>query len=1118
MADDAKRAPTRPEPAEVPATVQMPRGDKTPGRGAPPVMPTQVPAPGVPTDLGPPSMPQEWRYTIGAEIARGGMGRVVEATDAVLGRTVALKEALARDPEALRRFERETAITARLEHPSIVPVHDAGISPGGAPFYVMRKISGRPLEELVGRSEALADRLALVPHIVAASHAVAHAHERGIVHRDIKPSNILVGDLGETIVIDWGLAKTIGEAEDARATGAPVIEVDSLRTRAGIVFGTPGFMAPEQLIGSPADERCDVYALGATLYHLLVRRPPHHAATADAMMRAAAAGAPQPLAELERGVPSELITIVDKALAYKARDRYQNARELAADLQRFLTGQLVASHRYSRRERLVRFVRKNRFSVGVTVAATLALAIGGWLAIGRIVAARDRADAQAKIALAAEKVAEQQREQVTEKNRLLTLSQAHSIEASEPTRAVAMVKPLATSSRWRAVRAIGAAARARGVAFGLPASPHTLELELGATGTLAVAVGDDGAIRLFDLAKRTSRVVLRAPAVPALAHLAGGDRTLVVASGSALAVVDVATGARHDIPAAAPIAALAVAGPTAYWIDTGHAVWSAPLDGGAPAQIAVGEPAASLAASPDGRWLAIAGAAHLMIVDRTQPDHAPFVITEGAAHAFAWAPDSSLLVSLLGGDLIAVATAPAPTIIHREMVGNRYTAAFTDGNIYSAGPTGIALVAGDQEPRKLAGEFTLELCVARRATIVTAGTHGTIAVMSDDGDQVLQSPVERIAHVAASPAGPWLVASAEHELLVWNLDALQPQRVGPAYPSGAAFVSGDDLLVTSADAPAQWLDLASGAATPLGPLPDLVALVPAPDHNAAVVIDATHHAQLVARTGPPVDLGDDVAHAAYAGPDALVLARGSGELALRDAHGQVTSLGRLPAGARALAANTAWIAAALPDGTLWRRKVTGGAAATLQTGDGAAPGAFALAGDGTVLFTAGASVHGWRPDGTNASLGGLAASGRDGGSIVRLALVGGDQVLAVAGDGTAALVGLAAPGDVHALSTPVPPGASLAADGTLLAAVTPAGALEVIDPVADEAWIVADPEGRSLANARLSPDGRRVLATTPRGVLVWTLDLPGDPAATARWLDAMTDATDHGPAAALGWQ
>ena len=192
-------------------TMQLPAG-VVPDSAAVPVMPTVMPNTAAPMPPStPPAMPQDARYTEAKEIARGGMGRVVEAKDTVLGRTVALKEALSHDPEALRRFQRETRITARLEHPSIVPVHDAGFSPSGAPFYVMRKIGGRPLEELVGLYGALPDRLALVPHIVAAAHAVAHAHERGVVHRDIKPSNILVGELGETILIDWGFAKVMGE-------------------------------------------------------------------------------------------------------------------------------------------------------------------------------------------------------------------------------------------------------------------------------------------------------------------------------------------------------------------------------------------------------------------------------------------------------------------------------------------------------------------------------------------------------------------------------------------------------------------------------------------------------------------------------------------------------------------------------------------------------------------------------------------------------------------------------------------------------------------------------------------------------------------------------------------
>ena len=1107
MDDDAKRTPA-PEPEPVLGTVQMPRGAKL-EVGPPPVMPTQVPAPGAAVAAGPPpAMPDdEWRYTIGSEIARGGMGRVVEATDTVLGRTVALKEALARDPEAIRRFERETRITARLEHPSIVPIHDAGTSPAGSPFYVMRKISGRPLEELVGRQTELADRLALVPHIVAASHAVAHAHERGIVHRDIKPSNILVGDLGETIVIDWGLAKTIGEAEDARGGPEPIIEPDSLRTRAGIVFGTPGFMAPEQLIGQPADERCDVYALGATLYHLLARKPPHHAATADAMMRAAAAGAPEPIVELAPGVPRELVTIVDKALAYRATDRYQNARELAADLQRFLTGQLVASHRYSRRERLIRFVRKNRFSVGVTVAATLALAIGGWISVGRIVDARDRADAQARIALAAERTAELQREKVTEQNRLLTLTQARSIEASSPTRAVAMVKPLATSSWWRKARAIGAAARARGVAFGLPASPHTLGLELGAAGTLAVAVGDDGAIRLYDLPKRSARVVLTVADGPAQAHLADGDRTLVVAHGHTLTVVDVASGARHDLAAGAPIAAFGVAGPSAFWIDAAHAVWSAPLAGGAPAPLALGEPAASLATSPDGRWIAIAGAAHLLVVDRTRPDH-PDVVADGAATALAWAEDSSQVVALLGGDALDVAMGATPTIVHRPMVGDRYAVAYAGGNVYSAGPEGVALVAGDQEPRKLAGDFTLELCAARGATVVTAGTHGAIAVMSDVGDQLLQSPIDRIAHIAASPAAPWLVAAAEGELLVWNLDAVQPRRVGPRYPSGAAFLSSGTLLLASADA-AQWIDLASGTATPLDTPPDLRAVIAAPAGDVAVVIDATHHAQLVGPHVASVDLGDDVSHAAYAGAE-LVLARGDGELVRRDAGGHTTTIAHEPAGALALEANAGWIAAAFPGGTLWRAPASGGAPQTLHAAALAAPDAFALAPDGTVVFAAGPALRAWRPGGAIDTLGTLALP------VVRVALVGAGRALAIAADGSAALIDLGAPHAVQPLTNAIPPGASFAEDGGLAVTTTASGALEVIDPASDEKWTI-DAVVPGVGPALLAPDGRHVLATSPAGVLVWTLDLPGDPAATASWLAAMTDAVDHGPAAALGW-
>src|SRR5215475_12746590 len=163
-----------------------------------------------------PATPPKERYRLGAELGRGGMGRVVEAFDTQLGRTVALKEVLPKGGAGIaRRFLREVQITARLEHASIVPLYDSGTTADGRPFYVMRRVSGRPLDEMFARMRGLAERLTLLPSVLAAIDAIAHAHKRGVIHRDLKPANILVGDLGETVVIDWGLAKVIGEEDDA---------------------------------------------------------------------------------------------------------------------------------------------------------------------------------------------------------------------------------------------------------------------------------------------------------------------------------------------------------------------------------------------------------------------------------------------------------------------------------------------------------------------------------------------------------------------------------------------------------------------------------------------------------------------------------------------------------------------------------------------------------------------------------------------------------------------------------------------------------------------------------------------------------------------------------------
>jgi len=158
-------------------------------------------------------------FVILREIARGGMGRVLLARDRRLGRDVAVKEMIADAPSIARRFEREARITARLQHPSIIAVHEAGRWPSGEPFYVMPVVTGRALDDAITAAFEPAARMALVPHVLAIADAMAYAHGHAIIHRDLKPRNVLIGGYGETVVLDWGLAKDL-RATDVSEPGA----------------------------------------------------------------------------------------------------------------------------------------------------------------------------------------------------------------------------------------------------------------------------------------------------------------------------------------------------------------------------------------------------------------------------------------------------------------------------------------------------------------------------------------------------------------------------------------------------------------------------------------------------------------------------------------------------------------------------------------------------------------------------------------------------------------------------------------------------------------------------------------------------------------------------------
>src|SRR5688572_475104 len=214
------------------------------------------------------------RYVVENEIARGAHGRVVRARDLELRRVVAIKELLPEASHARARFEREAMLGARLQHPSIIPVYDTGCWPGDVPFISMKLVTGQSLQKRLADAPSATERLALLPVVVAIAEAIAYAHGERVIHRDLKPANVLVGEFGEVVVIDWGLA---AELDRPAPFAAPA--------------GTPAYVAPEQAAGATPDARTDVFAIGAILYHVLAGEAPVPARS----LREAAAATPRPM-------------------------------------------------------------------------------------------------------------------------------------------------------------------------------------------------------------------------------------------------------------------------------------------------------------------------------------------------------------------------------------------------------------------------------------------------------------------------------------------------------------------------------------------------------------------------------------------------------------------------------------------------------------------------------------------------------------------------------------------------------------------------------------------------------------------------------------------------------
>ncbi|HVX14503.1 MAG TPA: protein kinase [Pirellulales bacterium] len=817
--------------------------------------------------------------------ARGGLGEVLVAHDLELNREVALKQVQDRfaDDEASRaRFLLEAEITGGLEHPGIVPVYGLGAYPDGRPYYAMRFIRGLSLKDAAeefyradGPSRSPSQRAVefrkLLARLVSVCQAIEYAHSRGVIHRDIKPSNVMLGKFGETLVVDWGLAKLVGQVEhplDERPL-APESLAASMPTMMGTALGTPQYMSPEQAVGrlDLIDQTSDVYSLGATLYFVLTGVPPFQDSDLASILQRVERGLFPLPRSVNKSLSPGLQAICLKAMAREQKDRYRSAAALADDLEHWLADEPISAQPDSVPRRVARWARHHRAWALSGVATLLLVAVASMVAMFFVDRERRRADQNASDALEARgKEAEQRRHaerQARIANAARLASQSRETLHSMPQRglllAVESLEVMARHGEQPLAECQQALDDALATVGGTPLVGHTDALHsvvLSRDGRWAATGSDDGTARLWDVAApdRADSVVLggHEGAVWAIAFSGDGRWLATAGEGGVARLWDLA--AKDPAKAKTPVVFRGHEGsinalcfsPDSHWLatvsnDKTARLWEVTTDTPDSSSVVLAghEVDVDVAAfSPDGHWLVTAGADHsvrlwdVRDVRANDPATSAQVLRghSGAILALAVSPDSRWLATA-GTDRTArlwdltASNIPDSSVVftgHEDAI-NALAISGNSRRLFTGSYDGTIRIwalghSGTTSSQTLRGHDAGIFCLAVSGdgrTLASGGADKTARLWdleaTDHGANtvVLRGHEREVRALALGDDGRLLVtAGGDHAARVWNLE----QRAGAAMP---AVLRGHTrtILDLAASPDGRWLAAASADRT-----------------------------------------------------------------------------------------------------------------------------------------------------------------------------------------------------------------------------------------------------------------------------------------------------------------